>query len=186
MQGICGGRRVPLLALLAVLALGAGPGAASARASGCAYASASARAIGVAAARRAVECVVNARRRAHGRRPLSWSGRLGRAAERYSLDMVARRFFAHVSPDGATLVGRVRRTGYLRGARSWMLGEDIGWAEDPIATASSIVRSWMHSPPHRSVLLDRRFRHVGVGVAAGVPDPSAGRGATFVMDVGRR
>ena len=186
MQGISAGRRAPLLALLVVLVLAVGPGAAPARASGCAYAAASARVIGVAAARRAVECVVNARRRAHGRRPLSWSGRLGLAAERYSLDMVARRFFAHVSPDGATLVGRVRRTGYLRGARSWMLGEDIGWAEDPIATASSIVRSWMHSPPHRSVLLDRRFRHVGVGVAAGVPDPSAGRGATFVMDVGRR
>jgi len=173
-----------LLALLAMLTLGAGPGA-SARASGCPDASASATAIGAAAARGAVACEVNARRRAHGRRSLRWSGRLGLAAERYSREMVARRFFAHVSPGGATLDRRIRRTGYLRGSRNWILGEDIGWVEEPAATAGRIVREWMHSPPHRSVILDRRFREIGVGVAGGVPDPSIERGATFVLDVGR-
>jgi uncharacterized protein YkwD len=185
MRGVCAGRRAWRVAVLGVLALAAGPGGASARASGCPNASASATAIGMAAARAAVACEVNARRRAHGRRPLRWSGRLGLAAERHSLDMVARRFFAHVSPGGATLDRRVRRTGYLHGAHSWILGEDIGWAEEPIATARRIVRSWMHSPPHRSVILDGRFRQIGVGVAGGVPDASARGGATFVIDLGR-
>jgi uncharacterized protein YkwD len=182
---MCAGRRGSLAAVLGVLALGAGAGGASARASGCPNAFRRATAIGMAAARAAVACEVNARRRAHGRRPLRWSGRLALAAERYSRDMVARHFFAHVSPRGATLDRRVRRTGYLRGARSWILGEDIGWVEDPGATARRIVREWMHSPPHRSVILDRRFRQIGVGVAGGVPDPSVGRGATFVLDLGR-
>jgi uncharacterized protein YkwD len=166
------------------LAFAAVPRNAPALSAGCPNASAQAAGIPVEAAQAAVECVVNDQRRRHGRRPMEWSGRLALAAQRYSLDMVARRFFAHVSPDGATLDRRVRRTGYLRGARSWMLGEDIGWAEEPIATASSIVRAWMHSPSHRAIILDPRFSDAGVGVAAGVPDPSARPGATFVLDVG--
>jgi uncharacterized protein YkwD len=29
------------------------------------------------------------------------------------------------------------------------------------------VRGWLHSPPHREVLLDGRFRRVGIGRAGG-------------------
>jgi uncharacterized protein YkwD len=44
--------------------------------------------------------------------------------------------------------------------------------------------AWMHSPPHRRVILDRSFREIGIGVARGVPVPDQGDGATFVLDLG--
>ena len=98
--------------------------------------------------------------------------------------MVRRRFFDHVSPGGSTPASRVRRTGWLDGARAWSLGEAIAWAGGRGTSAAAIVRLWLHSPPHRAILLDRGFRRVGVGIAAGTP--RGGDGATFVLDAGRR
>ena len=45
----------------------------------------------------------------------------------------------------------------------------------------------MNSPGHRAVILDRRFREAGVGIAAGIPMSGGnGGGATFVLNVGTR
>jgi uncharacterized protein YkwD len=43
----------------------------------------------------------------------------------------------------------------------------------------------MDSPGHRAVLLTRRFREIGVGVAIGSPAGS-GLGAIYTVDVGFR
>jgi uncharacterized protein YkwD len=77
---------------------------------------------------------------------------------------------------------RVKRTGYLSGARRWALGEDIGCGTGSAASAAGIVQAWMASPPHRAVILDGRFRELGLGVAGGLPQ--GGAGATFVLDAG--
>jgi uncharacterized protein YkwD len=130
----------------------------------------------------AVRCLVNQQRAANGLRPLRASRHLRRAARRHAADMVRRSYFAHVSPEGKTLSHRVRRAGYLRGARRWALGEDIGWASGSTASAAGIVDAWMQSPGHRAVILDGRFKEVGLGVASGVP--GGGSGATFVLDAG--
>ena len=110
------------------------------------------------------------------------SGDLRRAAKLHATDMVRRRYFAHVSPEGGTMAQRVKRSGYLSGARRWALGENIGWGSGSAASAASIVNAWMNSPGHRAVILDRRFGEVGLGIARGVP--SGGSGATFVLDAG--
>jgi uncharacterized protein YkwD len=98
--------------------------------------------------------------------------------------MVARRYFAHVTPEGRSLVDRVRAAGYLGGSEDWALGEDIGWGTGSASTPASMFRAWMDSPPHRRVILDRTFRELGVGVTPGVPVPAEGDGATFVLDFG--
>jgi uncharacterized protein YkwD len=131
-----------------------------------------------------VTCLVNRERRRHGLAPYRRAGGLERAAQAHSADMVRRRFFDHVSPDGSTPASRVRRRGWLDGARAWSLGEAIAWGGGRSTSPAVIVRLWLRSPPHRAILLRRGFRWVGVGIAAGTP--RGGDGATFTLDAGRR
>jgi uncharacterized protein YkwD len=138
-------------------------------------------------ARIAIRCLVNVQRRRHGLPPVLSSRRLRHAAEGLAGDMVRRKFFSHVTPGGSTVSSRVRRTGYLAGARNWSLGETLAWGEANDATAAALVDSLMHSPPHRAIILDRKFREIGVGIAFGVPQPGAhAAGATVALDFGRR
>jgi len=132
----------------------------------------------------AVLCLVNVVRQDHGRRPLDRDPRLERAARRHARDMVARRYFEHVSPGGGTLRGRVERTGWMLGRRSWWLGEDLAWGAGRAAAPRAIVLAWMRSPPHRGVLLSDGARVAGVGVADGTPRRAPWRGATYDLDVG--
>lgn len=137
--------------------------------------------------KKATLCLVNRERSRRGRRKLRSDGQLVKAAQRFSASMVRHRFFDHVSPGGSTLSSRVRRgTRYLRGpVRRWSLGENIAWGSGELATPSEIVDSWMNSSGHRRNILDRRFRHIGVGVATGAPDDVQGeRAATYTTDFG--
>src|SRR3954467_12774462 len=75
---------------------------------------------------RAVRCLVNAQRAAHGLAPLRPSPQLRVAAESHGADMVAHRFFAHVSPFAGAVTDRARHAGYIR-SDDYALGEDIAW-----------------------------------------------------------
>src|SRR3954449_2209801 len=118
--------RVPIAAVLAVMALCAVPSLAAAQGTGCSFTRSAATAEPEPNVRTALRCLVNATRQQHGLRVLRSSARLNLAADRHSADMVARGYCAHVTPDGRSVVDRVRATGYLSGARDWAVGEDIG------------------------------------------------------------
>jgi uncharacterized protein YkwD len=160
------------------------PGAATAAQGGCEYAATAAVSAPAPAMSAAVRCLVNRERAAHGLVALRASERLETSAERHGADMVRRQYFDHDSPGGRSVADRVRSTGYLRGAGEWALGEDLGWGTGELSTPEAIVQSWMNSPPHRAVILNRRYREVGIGVVAGVPLPADGDGATFVLNAG--
>jgi len=134
---------------------------------------------------RAIRCLVNGQRAAHGLSPLRASRQLRVAAEAHGADMVEHQFFAHVSPLTGAITNRARRSGYIH-SDDYALGEDIAWGEGELSTPDAIVTAWMNSPEHRAVILDRDFRDMGVGVVAGVPVPSELAGATFVLDVGAK
>lgn len=133
----------------------------------------------------ALLCAINAERAARGMPAVVGGDQLASAAQRDAQDMVTRRFFAHVTPEGTTLAQRVRATGWMDGTSDWSLGEAIGWAQEPLDTTASIVQAWLDSPPHRDILLDPTFSEVGIGVAPGVP-LTPGGGATYVLDFGTR
>lgn len=135
--------------------------------------------------RSAVLCLLNAERTSRGRRALRANHRLRRAAERHSRNMNRQDFFSHVSPAGSTPLQRVKAAGYLSGADAWAVGENIAWGEQHLSTPREIVRSWMASPGHRANILNRRFRHVGIGVVAGSP-VAGGGGATYTTAFGKR
>jgi uncharacterized protein YkwD len=168
------------------LALCALPSMAGAQGTGCSFTRSAATAEPEPNVRTALRCLVNATRAQHGLRALRSSARLNQAADAYSADMVARGYFAHVTPEGRSVSDRVRATGYLNGANDWALGEDIGWGTGSASTPASIFRAFMNSPPHRRVILSRAYREIGVGVAPGVPVAGEGSGATFVLDFGDR
>jgi uncharacterized protein YkwD len=176
------GRPLAALAIAAIALLGATPGA-RAGAETCAHARSAAADAGRGDAAHATICLINSVRRAHGLSALRLDPRLSGAARRHSRDMVRRRYFAHNTPEGLSPALRVRGSGYLAGHRRWLVGETLAWWRGP-ATPATIVRAWMHSPPHREVLLHPSFQDVGVGVVLGVPRPSGRGGATYTADFG--
>jgi uncharacterized protein YkwD len=98
--------------------------------------------------------------------------------------MTRKRFFSHTSLDGTDFVTRIRQSGYLSGARSWSVGENIAWGSGGRSTPRSIGSAWMDSPPHRANILSSSYRAIGIGIALGTP--SGGSGATYTTDFGRR
>jgi uncharacterized protein YkwD len=138
----------------------------------------------LARAQSATLCLINAARAQRGLSRLGPTAALARAAGAHSRDMAVRDFFSHDSPGGLTPAQRIDRAGYLDGASRWSIGEAIAWGAGSSASPAAIVRSWLHSPPHRAILLNGRFHDVGIGIAVGAPQGSAG--ATFTGDFGAR
>jgi uncharacterized protein YkwD len=176
--------RVPVAAVLVALALCVMPSLAAAQGTGCSFTRSAASAEPEPNVRTALRCLVNATRAQHGLPTLQSSARLNAAADSFSADMVARGYFAHMTPEGHSVADRVRATGYLSGSGAWALGEDIGWGTGSSSTPDSIFRSFMASPPHRRVILSREYHEIGVGVAPGVPGGGQSGGSTFVLDFG--
>jgi uncharacterized protein YkwD len=173
--------------LATVLALLAGvlTGGPAARAAGCAGAHASAASRGAATLARAVVCEINRVRARHGLRRLRVSPAIALAAQRHSESMARHNYFSHVTPGGATIADRLRRSGYLDTNGPWRVGEAIGWGTFGLGTPAAIVDAWMASPPHRHLLLEAGYRHVGVGAAAGIPVTGVrGPGGTYTADFG--
>jgi uncharacterized protein YkwD len=171
-----------VLASLLVLLLVAAPSASAAGACSAAHAvpsKASKRALV-----RATLCVLNAQRKRHNLRPLRLNRKLSAAARGHSRAMASRRFFSHNSLSGASFVDRIRRSGYLRGARSWSVGENIAYGSGRRGTPMAITRAWMNSPGHRANILSRSFRAIGIGIVVGTP--GGGGGGTYTTDFGRR
>jgi uncharacterized protein YkwD len=170
--------------LAAALLLGAAPGA-SAKA--CKRAGAQPGQVSQRVVARATLCLLNRARVRRGVPKLRFNRRLGRAARGHSADMARRGYFSHNSRSGASFLDRIRRSGYLRRTRRWMVGENIAWGTGRLATPRSIVRAWMRSPGHRANILNRRFRHIGVGITYDAPVRVAGRpAATYTTDFGMR
>ncbi len=173
--------------LCAVVVLAAAPMAAPSTAAARACKSAGAKPSNVAkrVAVRATLCTLNAQRARHGLRRLKLNKRLSRAARRHARDMVRRDYFGHDSLGGATFLDRIRRTGYLRGARTWTVGENLAWGTHGRAAPRVITAMWMRSAGHRANILNTSFREVGIGLALGAPGPY-GPGATYVTDFGAK
>lgn len=162
---------------------------ADAAAAGCPGSDRVPRAATVDEAATATLCVINHERARRHIPRLRSQAALDRAGRRYARDMVRRQFFSHTSPSGASMVERLRDVGYADPDRVWSVGEALAWgAGTTRATPTKIVAAWMASPPHRRLLLDRDYRDVGIGVAAGlpVPDRHYAPGATYAAELGVR
>lgn len=130
----------------------------------------------------AVVCEVNRIRDHRGLAALTVDRRLARAAVAHARDMVARRYFSHVTPEGRRFTARLRASGYLTGRAAWRVGETLAWGRGDLSGPATTVAGWMRSASHRRILLGR-YLEIGVGVADGVP--SGGAGLTYAAEFGR-
>jgi uncharacterized protein YkwD len=156
--------RARLAILVAVLsAVVAVP--ASAGATTCANREAEARDADGVVVEIAVLCETNNRRVAEGLAPLRLNAQLVAAARAHAHDMVARGYFAHVTPEGLGPTERAAAQGYVAAG---CCGENIAQGHD---SAQHVVESWMDSPGHRANILNGSYQEIGVGVV----------GATYVQ-----
>jgi uncharacterized protein YkwD len=108
----------------------------------------------------AVYRAVNGARRRHGLPRLRLIGNLVRVAQQHSQDLSANGFLSHSSSDGTPFYVRIRRADDARTVGETLIACRGGYSP------RSVVRAWMHSPPHRAELMSRAYRTVGVGRAA--------------------
>lgn len=137
-------------------------------------------------AERAVLCLINQERRQRGRGALDSNPKLEDAAGAHSRHMISTGTFSHSGSGGSSPQRRVRKSGYLRGANRWSVGETIGYQTGNASSPRNIVAGWMKSSGHRSILLDGRYRDVGIGVKRGIPSGGGKNGGTYTADFGYR
>jgi uncharacterized protein YkwD len=118
---------------------------------------------------------VNDARSERGLEELQVGSRLGEAAFAHSRDMVVRGYFAHDDGQG-TFAARLDRFGVTGSS----VGENLGWIYGSATPVQWLIRHWLASRTHRSVLLSPQFDRVGVGVVEG---PFRGRPYTLVVTV---
>jgi uncharacterized protein YkwD len=136
---------------------------------------------------RATLCELNRERAHFGLRRLTIDKRLAKAARRHARDMARRNYFSHDTLGGGSFVDRIRAAGYLRGARSWTVGENLAWGSHGQSRPRTIMRLWMNSPGHRANILNPSFREIGIGVAYDAPVAGGGEPAgTYATDFGAR
>jgi uncharacterized protein YkwD len=121
---------------------------------------------------------MNRERAAHGLVPLRLEPRLSLAAEDRVADMMRKRYFDHVSPDGINPFTWVRQRGY----RYRLVGENLALG---YRSSQSVVNGWMNSPGHRANILESGFDEVGIAFVNESPQRGY-RGPLVVALYGRR
>ncbi|KDB03425.1 Allergen V5/Tpx-1 family protein [Defluviimonas sp. 20V17] len=129
---------------------------------------------GSAAISRSFLTQVNDLRGQSGLRKLHVEARLARAALAHACDNARRRSYGHRGGDGSTLAQRLARVQYPYRAAA----ENTGWG---FRSATSALRWWLRSPPHRANLMNPALRDIGIGIALGGDEK-----LYWVLDLGTR
>ncbi len=98
---------------------------------------------------------------------------LEQAARLKAEDMVAKGYFAHVSPEGLDPWHWIHQVGYSY----HYAGENLAINFND---SSDVTTAWMNSPTHRANLLNKDFTEIGVATVSGVID---GKQTVFVVQM---
>ena len=117
---------------------------------------------------------INRVRRAHHLRPVRLTAPLARVARRHSSLMLKYDALSHSSFDGSSFSTRLQRAGKRR-----QYGETLAWAPNGAGVnAKVLLKLWLHSAPHRHVLMNGKLRRVGVGRVYGAMGNQRGNAIT--------
>jgi uncharacterized protein YkwD len=134
-----------------------------------------------------IACLINRERTSHGLSKLKSQPQLRAAAQAHNADMQQNlHAFTHAASNGDSLEQRVGRSGYMRRARRWTVGEILDQTTTPaIATPTDFLNAWLNSPVHNHVIHVGKFRDFGVFTSWGTAEnPSYGNLVT--VDFGYR
>jgi uncharacterized protein YkwD len=90
--------------------------------------------------------------------PLTWNDQLEAAAQAHSNDMLSRKYFNHISPEGNNAGVRLDKAGYNWGA----FGENIGMGYQD---ESEVVAAWKASAGHCKNLMNGKYTEMAVARA---------------------
>ncbi len=119
------------------------------------------------APRKALLDRINVVRARYGLPDVHPAAKLRGVAQRHSLDMLQRNYFAHTSPTGSSVYTRIATSGFVTGYSSWVGGETLAWGTGTLEGARATVHAWMNSPEHRAILLSSRFEWIGISRECG-------------------
>lgn len=156
-----------LLTVGVFIALAAAPGTTVALAA-CPHANARPHTTSLANLRTAMRCLVNKKRAKHNLHKLKDNARLARTAKGHTRVMLNKDCFKHRCPGEPGLRKRMKRSGYLKGAKAYYYAEDLGFARTP----KRMIGHLMRDPYNRGNILNGDFRDIGVGVGWGAPKKS--------------
>jgi uncharacterized protein YkwD len=133
-------------------------------------------------------CLIDRVRAASHLRPLRPNHELQAVAATQVSEMVRWNYFSDDSPSGQTPATLIAATPYAARATSLSTGQNIAWATGVDATPAYVVAAWMHSPPHREIILLAGYRDAGVSATAAVPPvvENSASGATYAVEFGAR
>ena len=103
--------------------------------------------------------LVNEEREREGLKPVAADPEMRAVARAHSKDMFARRYFAHINPDGDDPFDRMRahRVKYTTAGENLALAQTLRQAHDGL----------MNSPGHRANILQPHFGRLGIGIQDG-------------------
>lgn len=108
----------------------------------------------------------NRQRQKKGLGPLATQELLQKAATDHSQDMKRRKYLSHFSPEGKSVVDRVKK--YVSPLQT-SVGENLHTIRsgeglyDAQAIADLMMSDWMKSKSHRKNILGKQFNYLGVG-----------------------
>jgi uncharacterized protein YkwD len=106
---------------------------------------------------------INRHRAAAGLHPMRASAGLARAADFHTREMLVGNYFAHSSRNGGSFATRIHHFVHARA-----VGETLAWMSHcGRHAAHQIVSMWMHSAPHRAILMSRTLHRVGIARRTG-------------------
>lgn len=103
--------------------------------------------------------LVNKERTQRGLKPLEADPELAIVARKHSVDMFARGYFSHYTPEGANPFDRMT----AGGVRFLTAGENLALAQ----TLAIAHKGLMNSPGHRANILNPTFGRLGIGIEDG-------------------
>jgi uncharacterized protein YkwD len=118
----------------------------------------------------------NKARKSRGLRPLCVHSKLTKAARAHSAHMIRKDYFGH-----GNVGRRLKRHGY-----NWRIcGENIAGGSGRYGRPGNVFKRWMNSRYHRSNILKKGFREVGIGTSTGTYKGIRGY-TMYTVDFGRR
>ncbi len=133
-------------------------------------------------------CLIDRERAVYSLGALRSNSSLQRIATGQAKAMVVGDYFGDDTPSGATPWQRITASAYGFGAHSVAAAQNIGWGTKQMATPAGMVSIWMHSAPHRQIVLTGGYRDIGVGVAPAAPTSltNGAPGATYTVEFAAR
>jgi uncharacterized protein YkwD len=128
----------------------------------------------------------NKARKKRGLKPLCVHPALTQAARAHSQEMLDKDYASHESFNGESVRERLERYGYTSDGYSYYaIGENIAWGCGSYGGPNRIFNWWMNSSKHKSNILNKKFREVGIGARTGT-FKSCGQATMYTVDFATR